>query len=62
MRNASEWANMYAQYVGVLSPEELEAFVAAVQLDTLKDVKGVPVTEIKRLEKITGEYPEELFA
>lgn len=61
MRKASEWAEMYAKHVGVLSPEELEAFVGAVQLDAVKGAISVINGDLPILQRIAGQYPEELF-
>lgn len=61
MRKASEWAEMYTKHVGSLSPEELEAFVAAVQLDAVKSVVAVVNGDLPILQGVAGEYPEDLF-
>jgi hypothetical protein len=62
MRNAGKWAKMYAEHVGVLSPEELEAFAAAIQLDALNNQDKLTKGQYERLEKTAGEYSEDLFA
>lgn len=61
MRNADEWAAMYLKHIRSLSPEELEAFVAAVQLDAVKHTVAVVNGSLPVLEGVAGEYPEELF-
>jgi hypothetical protein len=62
MRNAGEWAKMYAEHVRSFSPEEIEAFAAAIQLDALNNQSKITEEQYVRLERTAGEYPENLFA
>lgn len=61
MRSAIEWAKMYSEHVGSLNEEELEAFVAAVQLNTLEGVGAKLSKEAELISKKAGRYPENLF-
>ncbi len=65
MRTASDWAQMYANHVGVTTPEELDAFAAAIQRDALKSAfestKAEVSREVRKLQKTAGVYPDDLF-
>lgn len=59
MRDATAWAKMYDTHVASLSFEEIEAFVAAIQLDAIREL---PTTEdVAHLMKLAGTYPDDLF-
>lgn len=63
MRKAIDWAKMYRDQVSCLSIEELEAFVAAIQLEAITAMaRGALSSEdYKDVRKHAGKYPEDLF-
>ena len=65
MRSAADWAQMYSKHVASVSPEELEAFAATIQLDAVAssgdEMERAVAHEIDRLRVRAAEYPDELF-